>query len=131
MDNFDLKKYLTEGKLLKENSNKEELIQQLVSLSASGELNADEINNINFQLKSARRKMFTNQITPDQRKATATKGAATKLKNAELDAAQEQVYKMLGIEKNLPAQFALDIGSHRDPELQKRFDDEVKKILNK
>lgn len=131
MENFDLKKYLAENKLTEQSLSKEELIQQLVALSQTGGLDADEINDINYQLKSARKKMFTSKITPDQRKAASEKGAITKASNAALDAAKEQVYKMLGVENDTSSRFALSIGMHRDEELQKRFDDEVKKILNK
>jgi hypothetical protein len=127
-NSFDLKKFLTEGKLLKEN--KEELIRQLIALASSGELDNDDIKDLNQQLLSARRKMFANKITPDQRKASTAKAMATKIKEKEEKAAKAQVYKMLGLERNYPAQFALDLNMHRDEELQKRFNDEVAKILN-
>ena len=134
MGNFDLKKYLAEGRLLRENAlPKEELIQQLIALSSTGELNADEINSLNHQLKSARRKMFASKITPDQRKASAKKASITKSNNAKLEAAQEQVYKILGIDgvENVGDRFALFANQHRNKELQNRFDTEVQKILDK
>lgn len=128
MDNFDLRKYLKEGKLTKQSLSKEELIQQLIALSYNGELDADEINDINYQLKSARRKMFASKITPDQRKASAEKGAATKASNIKLQSAKEQIYKILGVENDNPTIFALDLGMHRDKELQQRFNDELRKL---
>lgn len=131
-NSFNLKKFLAEGKMLNEQpSSKEALIQQLITLAQSGELDTDEINDINYQLKSARRKMFASKITPDQRKASAEKSAATKTRNAELELATNQVFKILGVEKDYPTQFALSLNIHRDKELQKRFNNELQNILNK
>lgn len=56
-------------------------IEHLMKLASTGKLDNQAIDDIAAQLKSARRKMFTSKITPDQRKAAAAKAKATREKS--------------------------------------------------
>ena len=118
--------------MLNEELSKDQIVQALKNLIDAGELTGVEVRVMMDDLKAYHRAWVNRQRSPEQRKASALKASATKAQNAKEDAAKEQAQKILGIEDtDYATQFALNIGLHRDEGLQKRFDDEVEKILNK
>ena len=117
------------AKLNENKLSKEELFQQLISLASSGELTSSEIYDIHKQLLSVLRKLVANKRTPEQRKASAAKAKITKERKAKEEAAKEEVIKILGLEDDPASRFALFMDMHRDHELQKRYNDEMKRIL--
>jgi cephalosporin hydroxylase len=126
---------ITEGEykaILNEELSKDQIVQALKNLIDAGELTGAEVRVMMDGLKVYHRGWVNRQRSPEQRKASALKASATKAQNAKEYAAKEQAQKILGIEDtDYATQFALNIGLHRDKGLQKRFDDEVEKILNK
>lgn len=105
------------------NSNTDKLIKQLVDIASSGELSTDQITNLNNDLLSARRKWFAAKKSPDDRKASAQKAKDTRILKKISDDAEEQLFKILNIERGGPA-FAISLGRHKDTKLQKKFDHE-------
>ena len=113
---------------------KDELIQQLIALVSTGEIDNEGIKDINYQLISARRKMFASKVSPEARKAAAAKATATKEREKTEKAARDQAFRNLGIgndDRGSADEFALSLNLHRNKTLQKQFNDEVNKLLGK
>lgn len=120
-----LKDLLNEQKMeLKEassNPKEDQLIKQLIAMSSNGELDADQISNLNRELLTARRKWFASKKSSDDRQASAAKAKTTiVLKKASEEAHKQVRDNILGIGPGADA-FAFAIGRHRDKELQKKY----------
>lgn len=102
------------------NVNVEQLIKQLVDISSNGELDADQISNLNRELLSARRKWFASKKSTDDRQASASKAKTTIILKKASEDATEQILNTLKIPAGADA-FAIRIGRSRDKELQKKF----------
>jgi hypothetical protein len=59
----------------------EEAIEYLKNLALTDELGKEAIDDLHAELLSSRRKMFTKQKSPEQKKATAEKAKLTKIQN--------------------------------------------------
>ena len=111
--------------------NKDKLIQQLIALVSTGEIDNEGIKDINYQLISARKKHFSSKISPEARKISSLKSKATKEKEKQLNAIHQQAFNNIGIAKGSegePDKLALSIGLHHSKILQDKFDDEVNKL---
>jgi hypothetical protein len=56
-------------------------MEYIKNLASNGDINNDDINSFYKDLQSARRKMFSSKITPDQRKAASDKAKSTTAKS--------------------------------------------------
>ena len=105
------------------NPKADQLIKQLVDIASNGELDADQISDLNRELLTARRKWFSAKKSPDDRKTSAAKGKTTIILKKLSDDAVEQILNALKISRGGEA-FSIRIGRHPDKELQKKFDHE-------
>jgi predicted dinucleotide-utilizing enzyme len=113
------------------NPKADQLIKQLVDMSSNGELDADQISDLNRQLLTARRKWFASKKSSDDRQASATKAKTTIILKKASDDAHKQVRdNILGIGPGADA-FALSIGKHRDKELQKKYNKAYNELYQK
>lgn len=81
----------------------QDLLNQLRDLASSGEIDNNDISNINRELLSARRKMFVSKRNPDSYKAAAEKAKSTKqgadtLKKIKQKAEKEAIKVLPGTE---------------------------------
>lgn len=120
----EIRKVVTEAPAM--DKKVEDLVNQLEQMAANGDIDNQAIQNIVDRLKSARRKMFTNKISPDQRKAAANKGATTKKLDKLYHKVADEILEKMGASG--PAdKFALMVGMHKDKNKQNKFSNELKK----
>jgi hypothetical protein len=140
-DNFDPSKWLVENKSLtnselnlnedEDKSKFKEMATQLIDMALTGEIDSEDIKQLTQDLIAARRKMFTSKRTPDQKAASLDKRRET-IKLNKLDTQANQLTaKELGLEGRSSTLFALQINSHRDEELQAKWNRVHKEILDK
>jgi hypothetical protein len=139
---------IAKSELKEDNGSKyQDLLNQLRDLASSGEINNDDIRNINKELLSARRKMFTSKVSPEKRSVSAQKGKVTKELEKIKSRAEEEVNIKYGfLDKNgdiaddgdvtdwksaVPSMFALNVGAYRDKAVQKKWNKDVSDLIAK
>lgn len=115
------------------NTKFEELVSQLEEMALNGEITNDDIRDVASRLQTARRKMFSNKRSPEERKAAATKGATTRKLDNVFQQVAGQVFKDYGLDgvQKASDQFALETGMHKDAGLQKKFNADMKTRFTK
>jgi len=75
----------------------EEAIEYLKNLASTGELGKEAIDTLHIDLLSARRKMFSNKRSPEQRLSSVQKGQLTRQLNKIKEKAQDEAETELGL----------------------------------